>query len=84
MSESSADPELISVLREIRDQQREAIQLQRENMAMYREQLARVDRINERAEAIQQRAGKAIRAVLWLAIPLLLLLILSMAWRQLG
>lgn len=83
MSNQNAEPELISVLREIRDQQREAIELQREQMAMYRRQLDRVDRINDRAEAIQGRAGKAIKAILWVAIPLLVVLILLMAWRYL-
>ena len=77
--------ELAVLLREIRDQQRqalehqaEAIALQREHMALYLKQLGRVDRIHDRAEAIQGRAGKAIKFVLWIAVPLVLVLLALM------
>ena len=54
-----ADDSELALLREIRDNQREALQVQREHMQLYQQQLARVERINDRAEAIQGRAGKA-------------------------
>jgi ABC-type uncharacterized transport system involved in gliding motility auxiliary subunit len=76
-----------SLLREIRDQQRlqierqaEALALQRRQFEMYETQLGRVENINTRAEAIQGRAAKAIKLVLWVALPLLLLLLAAMAW----
>ena len=75
-----ADETELAVLREIRDNQREALQLQREHMALYQKQLGRVERINDRAEAIQGRAGKAAKFILWIAIPLVALLLVLMFW----
>lgn len=74
------DPELAALLREIRDQQREALQLQRDHVALYRQQLDRIERINDRAEAMQGRAGKALRLILMVAIPLVFLLLALMLW----
>ena len=80
--------ETTMLLREIRDQQRqalahqaEAIALQREHMALYMRQLERVERINDRAEAIQGRAGKAAKLILWIAIPLLVLALLVLLFQ---
>ncbi|GAB3103805.1 hypothetical protein [Lysobacter terrae] len=70
--------ELTALLREIRDNQREAMALQREHIAMYQQQLTRIERINDRAEAIQGRAGKAIRFILLIAIPLVCVLLVLM------
>jgi ABC-type uncharacterized transport system involved in gliding motility auxiliary subunit len=75
-----ADDSALTLLREIRDNQREALQVQREHMQLYQEQLARVERINDRAEAIQGRAGKAAKFILWIAIPLVALLLALMLW----
>jgi hypothetical protein len=75
-----ADDSALTLLREIRDNQREALQVQREHMLLYQEQLARVERINDRAEAIQGRAGKAAKFILWIAIPLVALLLALMLW----
>jgi ABC-type uncharacterized transport system involved in gliding motility auxiliary subunit len=82
--------EVAALLREIRDQQRlqlerqaDALAMQREQFALYRSQLDRVERINDRAEAIQGRAGKAVKLVLWIALPLLLLLLAMMSWPSL-
>jgi len=72
--------DIAALLREIRDTQREALQLQREHVALYLGQLDRVDRINGRAEAIQARAGRLLKLVLWVAAPVLGLLILAMSW----
>ena len=82
MSEETA-----GLLREIRDQQRlqldrqqEALQLQREHIALYLKQVDRIERINDRAEAIQLRAGKAAKFILWVAIPLVGVLLALMFW----
>jgi hypothetical protein len=72
------DTEIATLLRDIRDNQREAIALQREYMQMYQRQLDRIERINDRAEAIQGRAGKAVRFILLIAIPLVCLLLVLM------
>jgi hypothetical protein len=72
------DSETAALLREIRDNQREALSLQREQIAMYQRQLERVERINDRAEALQGRAGKAIRLILVIALPLVFLLLALM------
>ncbi len=72
--------ETIALLRQIAENQREALQLQREHMRLYTEQLGRVERINDRAEAIQAGAGRSVRLVLWIAFPLLLILMGFMLW----
>ena len=58
----------------------QALQLQREHVSLYLGQLDRVDRINSRAEAIQAGAGRLLKLVLYIAVPLLGLLILAMSW----
>jgi len=75
-----AESEAVQLLREIRDGQREALALQREHIAMYQRQLDRIEKINDRAEAMQGRAGKALKFILWIAIPLVALLLLLMLW----
>ncbi|MGN6512340.1 MAG: hypothetical protein ACTHKZ_02030 [Lysobacteraceae bacterium] len=72
--------DIAALLREIRDNQREALQLQRDHVRLHAEQLARVERINDRAEAIQGRAARTLKLVLRVALPLLLLLVLLMLW----
>jgi ABC-type uncharacterized transport system involved in gliding motility auxiliary subunit len=57
--------------------------MQRDQFALYRSQLDRVERINDRAEAIQGRASKAVKLVLWIALPLLVLLLVLMFWPHL-
>ena len=69
------EPQTADLLREIRDQQREAIALQREQLAMYQRQLERVERINDRAEALQGRASRAVRLILLVALPLVFVLL---------
>ncbi len=75
-----ADDTELELLREIRDNQREALQVQREHMHLYQQQLERVERINDRADAIQGRASKAAKFILWIAIPLVALLLALMLW----
>ena len=72
--------DIAALLREIRDNQREALQIQREHMTLYTRQLDRVERINDRAEAIQSRASKSIKAVVWIALPLVGVLLAVMLW----
>lgn len=74
------EPEATRLLREIRDNQREALRLQQEQVALYREHWDRAERINQRAEALQHRAGRAIRIILLVAVPLVCLLLLLMLW----
>ena len=74
------DPEVTQLLRELRDQQRESLALQREHIALYKAQMERIERLNVQAESLQGRAGKALKGLLWFAIPLLVLVLLLMAW----
>ena len=81
------ETETSTLLREIRDNQHlqlerqaEALDMQRRQFEMAREQLERAERLQGRAEALQGRAGKAVKFILWIAIPLLTLLLLLMFW----
>lgn len=78
------ETETTRLLREIRDNQLEALRLQQEHVAMYRRQWERAERINERAEALQRRAGGAIRMILMVAVPLVVLLLILMLWPYLS
>ncbi|HEX2595496.1 MAG TPA: hypothetical protein VHL61_03430 [Luteimonas sp.] len=79
--------EIAGLLREIRDQQRlqlerqaEALELQRRQFERYESQMGRVEHINDRAEAIQLRAGRAAKVVLWIALPLLFVALAMTLW----
>ena len=48
--------------------------------ALYKAQMERIERLNAHAESLQGRAGKALKGLLWFAIPLLVLVLLLMAW----
>ena len=74
------DPQVVQLLRELRDQQRESLALQREHIALVKAQMERSERLNAHAESLQGRAGKALKGLLWFAIPLLVLVLLLMAW----
>lgn len=74
----------LDLLREIRDNQREALRLQQEHIGLYQRHLERAERINARAEALQQRAGKALRFILVVAIPLVIVLLAPMLWPYLS
>ncbi|UHQ19673.1 hypothetical protein LVB87_00425 [Lysobacter sp. KIS68-7] len=71
--------DVAALLREIRDNQRQAIALQREHMAMYAKQLERVERINDKAEALQSRAARTVKYAMWL-LPVVLVLLLMIGW----
>jgi len=47
---------------------------------VYKAQMERIERLNVQAESLQGRAGKALKGLLWFAIPLLVLVLLLMAW----
>ena len=74
------DPQIAQLLREIRDQQRESLALQREHIAAFKAQVERIERLNDRTASLQGRAGKALKALLWIVLPLLALVLLLMAW----
>jgi hypothetical protein len=74
------ETQLVGLLREIRDQQREALKLQRDHIELYQAQLARIERINDRAESMQGRAGKALRLILIVVLPAMGLLLMLMFW----
>ena len=78
------DETQLELLREIRDNQREALRLQQEHVALYQRHIERAERINERAESLQGRAAKALRFILLVAIPLVLLLLALMLWPYLS
>lgn len=76
--------------REIAAQQRrqielstEALELQRRHAARVEAQLDRADRINARAEALQLRAARIIRVVLFVLLPAAVLLLAHLAWPSL-
>ena len=71
--------DVTALLREIRDNQREALAVQREHMALYAKQLERVERINDKAEALQARAARTVKYAAWL-LPVVLALLLAISW----
>lgn len=80
--------EVADLLREIRDGQRLALERQSEALAMQREQIAlvkqqfdRAERINLKAEALQDRAAKGMRVVVFVLIPLAAIGIVVLLWR---
>jgi hypothetical protein len=75
------ETEMVALLRELQQGQRQQLQRQDEQLALQREQLAPVrqqfdhaERLQARAEALQQRGGTALKLVTFLLIPLALLL----------
>lgn len=80
--------EVADLLREIRDGQRLALERQEQALAMQREQIAlvkrqfdRAERINLKAEALQDRAGKGLRVVFFVLIPMAIVAIALLVWR---
>lgn len=76
----------LHLLREIRDQQAESLQLQREQFALYKQQWERVERINHKAEAIQDRSASMVataKRLLGVVGLILALLIALLLWRML-
>lgn len=81
-------PDAVELLREMRDNQRLALQRQEEALAMQREQIAlvrqqydRAERINARAEALQDRGARVVRFIQYVLVPLLAVVIVLLLWR---
>jgi len=77
----------LAILREIRDNQRlqlerqaEALDMQRRQFELLRPQMERAEALQSRAEALQGRASKALRFILWIALPLVLLILALLVW----
>ena len=76
-----------ALLREIRDNQRlqlerqaEALDIQRRQFDIARAQIERAEQLQARAEALQGKAGKGLRFIQSIVVPLLALLLLLMLW----
>jgi uncharacterized membrane protein (DUF106 family) len=80
----------LSLLREIRDQQRLALERQAEALAMQREhhelarrQFERAERLQERAEQLQARSASVVnlsRKMMWIVLPLIVIAIAYLSW----
>jgi uncharacterized membrane protein (DUF106 family) len=85
-----ADEELTSLLREIRDGQRlalerqaAAIEIQRAQFDLVRQQTERNERIQARAEALQERSAgmmKAARVAMAIILPVAFALVIYLSW----
>ncbi len=81
---------LLTVLGEIRDQQKlqlerqaEALALQREQFAMVQRQYERTERIQDRAEAIQNMSARLVsgsRKAVALILPVIVVLVIYLSW----
>lgn len=82
--------QLIRLLEEIRDNQRQQIERQAEALSLQREQVALVQRQHERAERIQDRAEQiqnksaqivaVSRKATFVILPLIIVLIIYLSW----
>lgn len=68
--------ELAKLLREIRDDQREALALQRKQQQL----MERAEALQARAESLQGSAGKAIKVMLWIALPVIVFVLAMVVW----
>jgi len=85
-----AEPETVTLLREIRDQQRlqlerqaEAMVMQREHYEIAKRQFERAERLQERAEQLQARSAVVVgfaRKMMWIILPLILFLVFVLCW----
>ena len=92
--DASGEQRLITVLEEIRDNQRtqlerqaEALAIQREQFAIVQKQYARAEQIQDRAEAIQTKSAQLIagsRKVVFVVLPIIILLIGYVSWLLFG
>jgi len=81
---------LVSVLEEIRDNQKlqlerqeEALSLQREQFAMVQKQYERAERLQYRAEEIQMKGAQlvsGVRKALAIVLPIIIVLIVYLSW----
>jgi len=88
--EEQETQQLIRLLEEIRDNQRqqverqaEALLLQREQFALVQRQQERAERIQDRAEQIQTKSAQIVavsRKATFVILPILIVLILYVSW----
>jgi len=81
---------VVTVLEEIRDDQRvqlqrqgDALALQREQYAMVQKQYERTERIQERAEMLQTRSAQmvgTVRKVMIVVLPIIAFLVIYLSW----
>jgi ABC-type uncharacterized transport system involved in gliding motility auxiliary subunit len=83
--------ESTALLREIVEQQKRQVALQSQSLELQREhldrvdaQLARAERVNAGAELLQRRAATAFRMILWVALPLVLVVLALMLWLEIA
>ena len=72
--------EVAIILKEIRDNQREAIALQREHMALAAKQFARAERLQDRAEALQARVGHVQKFASYVLLPVIVIVLAFLLW----
>ena len=85
-----AESETVTLLRDIRDQQRlqlerqsEALAMQREHYEIAKRQFERAERLQERAEQLQVRSAGVVafaRKLLWVILPLIGFLVVILFW----
>ena len=68
------------LLKEIRDNQREALALQREHMALAAKQFERAERLQDRAESLQLRVGRIQKFAAWVLLPVIVLALAMLVW----
>ncbi len=81
---------LVTVIEEIRDNQKfqlerqaEALSLQREQFALVQKQYERAERLQDRAEEIQTKSAQLVsgaRKALAIVIPIIIVLIIYLSW----
>jgi len=89
MSDSNTE-RVVAILEEIRDNQRlelerqaEALSLQREQYAFIQTQHERLTRIQDRAEAIQEKSAQLVagsRKAIAVVLPIIILLVIYLTW----
>ncbi len=67
--------EKIEILREIRDRQKEALELQKEQYEFVKAQYGRAEAIQDKAEGLQDRATKAMKIIMPLIFFCLILIV---------
>jgi hypothetical protein len=80
----------LSLLRDIRDQQRlalerqaEALTMQREHHELARRQFERAERLQQRAEQLQERSAVVVslaRKMMWIVLPMIVIVIAYWTW----
>jgi hypothetical protein len=72
--------DVVVILQEIRDNQREAIALQREHMALAARQFERAERLQDRAEILQSRVGGVQKFAAYVLLPVIVIALALLVW----